>query len=291
MYYLKLIFALAQCIFSSTSYIPITEHRKIHIKIQEHYIYDDGQVQVKKTILLTNDDGIHAGGLQVLRNAVDSAWDTVMVAPESEQSASSHSLTLNRPLRVRRIDEKTIAVDGTPADCVMLSVEGLLEKKPDLVVSGINSGANLGDDVIYSGTVAGAAEAAIMGIPSVAFSFTEPDTTDYEEGARTALKIIEALARNKLPEGVFLNVNFPGRFTGGRFEITHLGRRYYREMIVEKIDPRGKPYYWIGGQVSEWRGGERCDFAAIERGNVSITPLQLDMTARKSLEEISSWFV
>lgn len=245
---------------------------------------------MKRTLLLTNDDGIYAQGIQVLRKAVDSRWESIVVAPDSEQSAASHALTLNRPLRVRKIDEKTLAVDGTPADCVMLSLEGLLKKMPDLVVSGINSGANLGDDVIYSGTVAGAAEATLLGVPGIAVSFTEPEKTDFEEGASIALDVIEILLEHTLPSGVFLNVNIPARFHGGRFEVTSLGSRSYRDVIVEKVDPRGRPYYWIGGQVSEWSGGDVCDFAAIERGNVSITPLQLDMTARKRLDEIASWF-
>ena len=249
-----------------------------------------GQKTVIRTLLLTNDDGIYAEGIRVLRKAVNSRWESIVVAPESEQSAASHALTLNRPLRVRRIDGKTLAVDGTPADCVMLSLEGLLKKRPDLVVSGINSGANLGDDVIYSGTVAGAAEATLLGVPGIAVSFAEPETTDVDEGASLALKVIETLFEHTLPSGVFLNVNIPARFHGGRFEVTSLGRRSYRDVIVEKVDPRGKPYYWIGGQVSKWRGDDACDFAAIERGNVSITPLHLDMTARDRLNEVASWF-
>ncbi len=245
---------------------------------------------MKRTLLLTNDDGIYAQGIQVLRKAVDTRWESIVVAPDSEQSAASHSLTLNRPLRVRKIDEKTLAVDGTPADCVMLSLEGLLKKMPDLVVSGINSGANLGDDVIYSGTVAGAAEATLLGVPGIAVSFADPEKTDFEKGASIVLGVIEILLAHKLPSGVFLNVNIPASFHGGRFEVTSLGRRSYRDVIVEKVDPRGRPYYWIGGQVSEWSGDDLCDFAAIERGNVSVTPLHLDMTARKRLDEITSWF-
>ena len=245
---------------------------------------------MKQTLLLTNDDGIFAAGIQALRKAVGSVWETFVVAPESEQSAASHALTLNRPLRVRTVDETSMAIDGTPADCVMLSIEGLLDNKPDLVVSGINHGSNLGDDVIYSGTVAGAAEAAILGVPGIAFSFVDPDNTDFEAGAQIAVTVIKMLVGKRLPEGIFLNVNIPGSFHGGKFEVTTLGRRSYREVIVEKVDPRGKPYYWIGGQVNEWRGGDSCDFAAIDRGNVSITPLCLDMTAYGSVQDISSWF-
>ena len=245
---------------------------------------------MKRIILLTNDDGVYAPGIQALRKAVDVVWDSIVVAPESEQSAASHALTLNRPLRVKKIDDHALAIDGTPADCVMLSLKGLLDTKPDLVISGINSGANLGDDVIYSGTVAGAAEAAILGVPGVAVSFVDPENTDPEQGASVAVKVAGAVIKNTLPEGIFLNVNIPGRWNGqGRYEMTTLGSRSYREVIIEKVDPRGKPYYWIGGQVDKWHGGDECDFAAIDRGNVSITPLHLDMTSHQSLKIISSW--
>ncbi|MCE5251517.1 5'/3'-nucleotidase SurE [bacterium] len=244
---------------------------------------------MRRTVLLTNDDGIFAEEIRVLRKAIDTVWESFVVAPESEQSAASHALTLNRPLRVRKIDDRTMAVDGTPADCVMLSLEGILRKKPDLVISGINNGGNLGDDVIYSGTVAGAAEATILGVPAIAVSFVDPENTDFEKGALVAIRVAEAVLKNTLPKGVFLNVNIPGHWSGGSYEVTTLGNRPYREVIVEKVDPRGKPYYWIGGQADQWSGGEHCDFAAIERGNVSITPLQLNMTAVQSLQDISNW--
>jgi len=245
---------------------------------------------VKNTLLLTNDDGFFAPGIQALKKAVDAKWDSIVVAPESEQSAASHALTLNRPLRVKRIDECSFAVDGTPADCIMLSLKGMLDVKPDMVISGINSGANLGEDVIYSGTVAGATEAVILGVPGIAVSFVDPENTDLEQGAAIAVKIAAAVLKNTLPEGIVLNVNIPGGWNGnGRYEITTLGSRLYREVIIEKVDPRGKPYYWIGGQVDKWQGDDNCDFAAIDRGNVSITPLHLDMTSRRSLKEIASW--
>ncbi|MFC1650633.1 5'/3'-nucleotidase SurE [Candidatus Latescibacterota bacterium] len=244
---------------------------------------------MKKLVLITNDDGILDSGIQALRNRVGQFYDTIMVAPDSEQSAVSHALTLNRPLRVNKIDKSTMSVDGTPTDCVMLSLKGILDRKPDLVISGINKGANLGDDVIYSGTVAGAAEAAILEVPSVSFSLVEPENTDVELGAEIAVRIIKTVMDNKLPSGIFLNVNIPAIWTGKNIEVTCLGRRSYREVIVEKIDPRGKPYYWIAGQVEKWEGESNCDFAAIERGNVSITPLQLNMTASDFLDEVNKW--
>ncbi len=244
---------------------------------------------MKKLVLLTNDDGILDSGIQVLRKSVEQVWDTVLVAPDREQSATSHALTLNRPLRVNKIDDKTMAVDGTPTDCILLSLKGLLHNKPDLVISGINKGANLGDDVIYSGTVAGAAEATVLGIPSISVSLVDPEDTDLEWSAGITVKIVKTVMNNGLPKGIFLNVNLPCKWTGNRFEITSLGCRSYRDVIIEKIDPRGKPYYWIGGHVEKWTGDNNCDFAAIERGNVSITPLQLNMTAEDVLEKIKAW--
>lgn len=244
---------------------------------------------MSKRVLLTNDDGYLAPGLTALRKAAEKCWDAVVVAPDREQSAASHALTLNRPLRVVTIDDSTMAVDGTPTDCVMLSLRGLLDEKPDIVISGINNGANLGDDVIYSGTVAGAAEAVILGIPAVAVSFVDPLNTDHEWGAEVAIDVARSLLENGLPPGVFLNVNIPSDTHHKRFETTYLGKRSYRDVIVRKIDPRGKPYYWIAGQPEQWQGGDGCDFAAIERGSISITPLYLDMTASHVADEVASW--
>ena len=244
---------------------------------------------MEKLILLTNDDGILASGTQVLRKHIETVWETILVAPDREQSAASHALTLNRPLRVNRIDDRTMAVDGTPTDCVMLSIKGLLDRKPDLVISGINRGANLGDDVIYSGTVAGAAEATILGVPAISVSLVDPENTDLEWSAEVVLRIAKAVMIHNLPKGIFLNVNLPSQWTGKQFEITNLGRRSFREVVIQNIDPRGKPYYWIGGQVEKWSGDNNCDFAAIERGNISITPLHLNMTAEHAFKEISSW--
>jgi len=244
---------------------------------------------VRKRILLTNDDGYLAPGIRILRAEVEKQWETVVVAPDREQSAASHALTLNRPLRVTEIDGGMLTVDGTPTDCVMLSIMGLHDRKPDLVISGINSGANLGDDVIYSGTVAGAAEAVILGVPAVAVSFVDPANTDYEWGARVALAVAGEVFKNGLPEGIFLNVNIPSQSSPERYEITHLGKRSYRDVIVKKTDPRGRPYYWIAGQPEEWRGDDGCDFAAIDRGSISVTPLHMDMTATHVVDELSSW--
>ncbi len=267
----------------------IRKDRSVYEQIVNLLIYVLGGIPVSELILLTNDDGYRAPGIRTLKKAIDEKWSTILVAPDREQSAASHALTLNRPLRVHDVAENELTVDGTPTDCVMLSLMGLLEKRPDLVISGINSGANLGDDVVYSGTVAGAAEAVILGVPAIALSFVDPVNCDFEQGAAIARKVAEAVFANTLPKGVLLNVNIPSGVDNPSFEVTRLGKRSYREVIVKKTDPRGKPYYWIAGQPEDWKGADDCDFAAIERGNVSITPLHLDMTASHALNEISSW--
>jgi 5'-nucleotidase len=170
----------------------------------------------------------------------------------------------------------------------MLALRGILERKPDLVISGINHGANLGDDVIYSGTVAGAAEAALLGVPSIAASMVDP-STDPDWAASVVFAIASVVLKNKLPRGIFLNVNIPPAWTGGKYDITRQGARHYRDVITRNTDPRGRPYYWIGGQLEMHDSPESSDVAAIERGNVSITPLHLDMTASHVLAEMESW--
>jgi 5'-nucleotidase len=248
-----------------------------------------GRDRVRTFILLTNDDGVQAAGINALRQAALPLWDTVIVAPDREQSAQSHALTLSRPLRASEVSEGVYSVDGTPTDCMMLALRGLLDRKPDLAISGINHGANLGDDVIYSGTVAGAAEAALLGLPSLAVSMVDPERTDPAWAAGITVKIVREVLRNTLPRGVFLNVNIPPEWTGGRFEITCQGTRQYRDVITRQFDPRGRPYYWIGGKLEKKQDSDSSDVAAIDRGNISITPLHLDMTAVHALEEMESW--
>ena len=244
---------------------------------------------MRKLVLLTNDDGITSPGIRFLREAAADVWDCISIAPDREQSAQSHALTLTRPLRMEKISEDIMSVDGTPTDCVMLALRGHLDRRPDLVISGMNCGANLGDDVVYSGTVAGAAEAIILGVPSIAVSMVEPSRTDMAWAAGIALKVAKAVMEKTLPKGVFLNVNIPPEWIGKKFEITCLGNRSYREVITRKLDPRGRPYYWIGGQQEAWKGTGKSDFAAIDRGNISITPLHLDMTASHVIDEMESW--
>jgi 5'-nucleotidase len=245
-------------------------------------------------ILLSNDDGVLARGLDALRAALEDAGEVFVVAPEREQSGASRSLTLDRPLRVRRVGERVYSVDGTPTDCVLLAVRGIpdmVQVLPDLIVSGINHGANLGDDVTYSGTVAAAAEGSLMGIPSLAVSLASWEPTHFESAARVARVIVDQVRERPLPAGTLLNVNVPDlpfeELRGTR--VTHLGRRFYPDKIVAQLDPRGKPCYWIGGETPTWLPGEGNDFEAVEAGFVSVTPLHLDLTDHALLGRVAGW--
>jgi 5'-nucleotidase len=245
-------------------------------------------------ILLCNDDGVLAAGLGALRSVLEEHAEVTVVAPDREQSGASRSLTLERPLRVRRLGERIYSVDGTPTDCVLLAVRGipdLVKIEPDLIVSGINHGPNLGDDVTYSGTVAAAAEGSLMGIPALAISLAAWDTVDFSAAARVARDLVARLTARELPPGTLLNVNVPPRpyeaLRGVR--VTCLGRRVYPDVIVAQQDPRGKPCYWIGGDKPSWQPGEETDFEAIEAGYVSVTPLHLDLTHHAMLDAVRSW--
>jgi 5'-nucleotidase len=245
-------------------------------------------------ILLTNDDGVLAEGLRSLAQAVRDLGEVLIVAPEREQSAASRALTLDRPLRVRRIDEGTYSVDGTPTDSVLLAVRGIpgvVSFRPDLIVSGINHGPNLGDDVVYSGTVAAAAEGSLMGIPALAVSLASWSPRDFRPAAAVTRRLIGRLASCPMTPGTLLNVNIPevgdGDYRGVR--ITRLGKRVYPDLIVEQRDPRGKACYWIGGEKPSWEPGEGSDFGAVEQGYISITPLHLDLTHHARLDELASW--
>ncbi|HIE04693.1 MAG TPA: 5'/3'-nucleotidase SurE [Candidatus Latescibacteria bacterium] len=241
-------------------------------------------------ILLTNDDGVFAEGLRALRKALEEVGEVVVIAPEGARNAVGHALTLHKPLRVRKVEEGCFAVNGTPTDCVMLGVYKLLDRKPDLVFSGVNDGPNLGDDVTYSGTVAGAMEGMLLGVPSVAVSMAE-ESSYFDVAAEFSAQLAECVLKNGMPEDTFLNVNVPPlprkEIRGVR--ITKLGRRIYRTAIVEKTDPRGKPYYWIGGQHPTWTGGGGTDFAAVESGFISVSPLHLDLTNYDVLSQMAGW--
>ncbi|MEM7350495.1 MAG: 5'/3'-nucleotidase SurE [Acidobacteriota bacterium] len=235
-------------------------------------------------ILVTNDDGIFSEGIKLLAEALSSLAEITVVAPDREQSASGHSLTLNRPLRMRQIREHWYAVDGTPTDCVNLGIQGALkEAPPDLVVSGINFGLNIGGDVTYSGTVSAAFEANLHGLPGIAFSQEIAEGFSFADAAQIARQIVSLLVADELPSDLLLNVNIPAaRPAGVRW--TRLGKRTYQQTVVEKRDPKGRKYYWIAG-TPEWEHESGTDFAALGEGYVTVTPLHLDLTDYRGLEE------
>ncbi len=240
-------------------------------------------------ILVTNDDGIFSEGIAALAKALAAIGDVTVVAPASEQSASAHSLTLTRPLRLRKLDDNHYSVDGTPTDCVVLALTKIMpDNLPDIVVSGINYGANLGDDVTYSGTVAGALEATIFRLPGIAVSLATRSEFDFTHAAEFAAKLTARVLQEGLPPGVLLNVNVPpGAIRGARW--AHQGIKTVRSLIHEGIDPRGRPYYWIGEQQTAWKEAGDSDYAALEAGLVAITPLRADMTDYDALAELRSW--
>lgn len=243
-------------------------------------------------ILCTNDDGYRALGLRVLAEAARALGEVRVVAPDREQSASSHSLTMHFPLRAHRVDEHVQHVDGTPTDCVALAVAELLGRRPDFVLSGINHGPNMGEDVLYSGTVAGAMEATILGIPAVAFSYAGRDPAGIEAyGPLLGELLPQIVRRDTFPPETLLNVNLPAispdAVLGVR--VTRLGRRVYSDSITRAKDPSGREYFWIGGGGVSWSADDGTDFRAVEDGYVSVTPLHLDLTNYGLLAEVEQW--
>src|SRR6266576_1677674 len=241
-------------------------------------------------ILLTNDDGIHSEGLQTLERTLREVGDVFVIAPAAEMSGASHCLTLSRPLSIRQIDARHWTVDGTPTDCVTLALHKILneDQLPDLCVSGINHGGNLGDDATYSGTVAGALEATILGVPGIAISLVARDHFDFTEAARFALLAVRKIISEGLPEGTLLNVNVPqGEIKG--VKVARQGIKNARPVITEHIDPRGKPYFWIGEQYFRSNAEDGTDYRAIEQGYISVTPLKSDMTDHSALSAIETW--
>jgi 5'-nucleotidase len=248
-------------------------------------------------LLLTNDDGILANGLQCLTEAAEPLGDVTIVAPDREQSATSHSLTLHHPLRPVRRGERRWQVDGTPTDCVMLAVEALMSSRPDFVLSGINHGQNMGEDVLYSGTVAAAMEGLALGIPSIAISFAGGDLRADLTFLKEQVKVLTPLLRHltalpSFPASTLLNVNLPpvpaDKVRGVR--LTRLGRRVYSNSITPMRDPWGRDIFWIGGGEISWEGEENSDFRAVEEGYVSVTPLHLDLTHFGMLEGAATWW-
>ena len=243
-------------------------------------------------LLISNDDGITARGIQVLSGRMSALGKVTIVAPDQNHSGASNSLTLESPVRIREIAKRTFSVSGTPTDCVHIALTGLLKKDPDMVVSGINAGANLGDDVIYSGTVAAAMEGRFLGLPAIAVSLVFKERPEhYSTAAEAVALLVERLSKDPLPADTILNVNVPDlplhEIEG--FEVTRLGHRHRAEPVVKTNDPRGRPMYWIGPAGPEQDAGPGTDFDAIRRGYISITPIHVDLTRYQALEQISGW--
>ena len=242
-------------------------------------------------ILLSNDDGYLAPGLQALADALSGVGEIRVVAPDQDRSGASNSLTLVTPLRARTMENGFIRVDGTPTDCVHLAITGLLEEEPDLVVSGINAGPNMGDDVLYSGTVAAATEGRFLGLPAIAISMNSHEPEHFDTGARVALELVQRLVHTPISENVILNVNVPDlpyEQLGG-FRSTRLGHRHKAEPVVKSADPRGRTIYWVGPAGAEQDAGPGTDFHAVREGYVSVTPLQVDLTRHSALGVIEQW--
>jgi len=242
-------------------------------------------------ILISNDDGYMAEGIKALAEAMSSLGDITVVAPDRNRSGASNSLTLENPLRVNKLDNGVYRVEGTPTDCVHLAITGLLDDEPDMVVAGINAGANLGDDVLYSGTVAAAIEGRFLGLPAVAISLNGHTATHYETAAWAAKKLVAQLLASSLPADTILNINVPDlpieEITG--FESTRLGRRHKAEPVIKELDPRGRAMYWVGPAGEEEDAGPGTDFDAIRRGAVSVTPLQIDLTHYDAIDGVANW--
>jgi 5'-nucleotidase len=240
-------------------------------------------------ILVSNDDGIHSEGLHALEAALQTVGEVYTVAPDREQSAVSHALTLHRPLRIEEIAPRRFAVDGTPTDCVNLAVKGFLPIRPNLVVSGINKGANLGDDITYSGTVSAAIEGSLLGIPAIAISVVSWEKPfHFAPAAAFAAMLATEVIKQGMPTETLLNVNVPNlpRQELKGYRLTHQGKRHYAETIETRIDPRGRKYYWIGGDDLGFDDDEGTDCVAVHEGFISVTPLHVDLTNYRALHEM-----
>lgn len=243
-------------------------------------------------ILVTNDDGINAPGIKILAEALEQLGEVAVVAPDRERSAVGHALTLHQPLRAVKLGMNVFAVDGTPTDCVNLGIHSLLPFKPDIVISGINHGGNLGDDVTYSGTVSAAMEATLMGIPAFAVSLvTKGEGANFAAAGNFAAKLARVVLQRGLPNDTFLNVNVPDLPEELLLPpvITSQGKRRYEGMIIDKVDPRGRNYYWIGTIDVDFHDKEGTDYHAVSRSHISITPLHLDLTNYRSFAALQGW--
>lgn len=246
---------------------------------------------MNKRILICNDDGFDAAGIKVLEQALAPVGDVFVVAPDTEQSASSHSLTIRSPIEIKPVDDRHYRVCGTPTDCIVMAMQVILESPPDLVVSGINHGPNMGEDVTYSGTVAAAFEGTILGVPSIAVSALQRSVEDAESNGRFARMLAERVLEVGLPGGVLLNVNIPNPDEGdiGGVKVTKLGSRAYFNFI----EPAGKQplqrFYTIGGEAPVWKDDDGSDIAAVRMGFVSVTPLKLDLTDYRAIVDMERW--
>lgn len=246
-------------------------------------------------ILVTNDDGIQSEGLPALRGALSPIGDVSIIAPERNWSVSGHSKTMDRPLRVREVEladgQVAFATDGTPSDCVSLGVLGFLPRKPHLVVSGINMGANLGEDITYSGTVAAAMESLISGLPAIAVSLTRGEQWDFGIAADFTAHVLRSVEQYGIGGDVLLNVNVPNvpaELIAG-VEVTRLGKRLYQDKLIERVDPYGRNYYWIGGERPGGEAGKGTDIAAISQNRISVTPIHLDLTSHRLISTLKKW--
>ncbi|HEY8098222.1 MAG TPA: 5'/3'-nucleotidase SurE [Methylobacter sp.] len=242
-------------------------------------------------ILLSNDDGYLAEGLIALADALREHADISVVAPDRNRSAASNSLTLEMPLRAYDTDNGFIKVDGTPTDCVHLAITGLLSSEPDMVFAGINHGSNLGDDVLYSGTVAAATEGRFLGLPAVAISLAGNNPSHFETAAHVAVTLLRQLVSNPLPQDTILNVNVPDIAIADLkgYQATRLGQRHKSEPVIKSEDPRGRIIYWVGPPGAEQDAGPGTDFYAVNAGFVSVTPLQLDLTRYERIDDLKAW--
>lgn len=236
------------------------------------------------TILLTNDDGIQSPGLAALRDAVAGIGKTVIVAPDRDNSAVSHSLTMSRPLRLKELDDDTFALDGTPTDCVIVGISKVLERKPDLLISGINAGPNIGDDIAYSGTVSAAVEGTMYGIPSLAVSQAGEAPYNYSLAQTIIQRMVRKVLQTPLPPDTLMNINIPEQQHYKGIQITRQGRRLWENAIKETLDPWGRTHYWIGGGTAKIDIGVDTDVRALHEGYVSVTPIHLDLTNHAGLD-------
>lgn len=242
-------------------------------------------------VLVSNDDGYQAPGILALKDALSVCADVTVVAPDRNRSAASNALTVTQPLRAHQVAPGHYSVEGTPTDCVHLAINGLFDEPFDRVVTGINNGPNMGDDVIYSGTVAAAIEGRFLGAPAIALSMSQWGAEHYETAAQVAVDLLSRIEQHALPDDTILNVNVPDRHYDdlNGYQVTRLGRRHQSEPVMQQHDPRGNPVYWIGppGDIAD--EGEGTDFYAVEQGYVSVTPLQIDLTRYDMMSQLSAW--